>query len=393
MRISTTLALVLALLASAPAQKGRAYVADLQAYFKEVEANYPFFKVKGLSKGWTKSKKALLKRARACKNDAGFIPIVRDALAQLRDGHAGIIEIRPKVEAPERDYWPGVVLMRATKGRVVVVAAPKGLANQLPRGALVDRIGNKKARKVLDERGKKAWHEGGFFSSLQRATFFEYRMALSGKRGDAHELLVVREGRRRKVTVRATYEIKGWLHLYNPPEKLEKSARSVWHATLADDVGYVWLRRMDDSAESGIQKAIAAHPGAKKWIVDLRGNSGGGYSRSMKQTIAGFGRKVAVIIDAGAVSAAETFTRDLVNVCRARTFGAVTAGSSSSKKTWTYPSGIATIRYSVRSRSGVGGKPIEFNGIAPDQPIEADPKDVAAGKNTEILAALKWLRR
>ncbi len=72
--------------------------------------------------------------------------------------------------------------------------------------------------------------------------------------------------------------------------------------------------------------AIEAHQGMKGWIVDLRGNTGGGYDRSLKTLIKKLGRKVAVIIDAGSVSAAETFSRDLVNVCKARVFGARTAG-------------------------------------------------------------------
>ena len=42
-----------------------------------------------------------------------------------------------------------------------------------------------------------------------------------------------------------------------------------------------------------------------------------------------------------------------------RIFGATSAGSSSSKRTWTFPSGIASIKFSTRSRSGIDGKVIE----------------------------------
>jgi C-terminal processing protease CtpA/Prc len=93
---------------------------------------------------------------------------------------------------------------------------------------------------------------------------------------------------------------------------------------------------------------------------------------------------VACIVDAGCVSAGETFARDLHNICKARVYGATTAGSSSSKKVFELPSGIASIRYSVRSRGGIGGKPIEFHGIEPHVPLEAIPEIVAEGKNSEI---------
>lgn len=375
-----------------PCQQRRAYVKDLEALFKELDAHYPFFKVKDIETDWQARKKALRKRVRSCKSDAEFLAIATDALKGLRDGHCCFTEARPKLENPEPAYWPGVVLLPASAGRVVVAATPRALRNKLPPGTVVDRIDGKKARAFLDARARKSWQDGGFFSSPQRARFFEYRMALAGERGTKHVLDVRTGTKTRKVTVRCQHPVKGWLHLYNPPEGLQQSANSVWHVDLEDGIGYLWLRRMDATAEDGMRKAIEAHPGVKGWIVDLRGNSGGGYDRSLKALIRKLGRKVAVIIDAGAVSAAETFTRDLVNVCRARVFGARTAGSSSSKKVWRFPSGIASIRYSVRSRSGVGGKAIEFHGVEPDVELEARPEDVAAGGNTEILAARAWLQ-
>ncbi|HUU10767.1 MAG TPA: hypothetical protein VM431_09535 [Phycisphaerae bacterium] len=77
---------------------------------------------------------------------------------------------------------------------------------------------------------------------------------------------------------------------------------------------------------------------------------------------------------------------------RARLFGEKTAGSSSSKRQWTFPSGIASIRISVRSRWRADRKPIEFNGIDPDVPVEAVPPEVAGGLNSAIRRAEAYLR-
>ena len=65
--------------------------------------------------------------------------------------------------------------------------------------------------------------------------------------------------------------------------------------------------------------------------------------------------------------------------------------SSSSKRTWTFPSGIATIRFSTRSRGGIDGKLIEFNGIEPHEVVEAVPEEVQAGKNSAILRAEEYI--
>ncbi len=102
-------------------------------------------------------------------------------------------------------------------------------------------------------------------------------------------------------------------------------------------------------------------------------------------------RQLAVILDAGCISAGETLARDFVNYKSARIFGSTSAGSSSSKRTWTFPSGIATIKFSTRSRTGIDGERIEFHGIAPHEPSEAVPEEVQAGKNSSILRAEEYI--
>jgi C-terminal processing protease CtpA/Prc len=150
---------------------------------------------------------------------------------------------------------------------------------------------------------------------------------------------------------------------------------------------------MDESVEGGIGKAMETVSDARGWIVDLRGNTGGGYEPSLKKLIGELEKPVGCIVDAGCVSAGETFARDLWNVCKARIYGGKTAGSSSSKRVFALPSGIASIRYSVRSRGGIGGKPIEFHGIEPHVPLEAIPEWVADGKNCEIEIVRRELLR
>jgi hypothetical protein len=138
-------------------------------------------------------------------------------------------------------------------------------------------------------------------------------------------------------------------------------------------------------------KAVQSYPDARGWIVDLRGNGGGGYGSELIERIKQLPRPVAGLIDAGCMSAGETLARDLRRYAGARLFGSKTAGSSSAKKTWKFPSGIASLTIPTRSRWRADGKPIEYNGIEPDEQIEPVPGDVLKGLNTEILRAEKYI--
>jgi C-terminal processing protease CtpA/Prc len=102
---------------------------------------------------------------------------------------------------------------------------------------------------------------------------------------------------------------------------------------------------------------------------------------------------VACIIDAGCVSAGETFARDLVQSVNARLIGETTAGASSAKEPWDFPSGIATLTIPTRSRFGPDRRPIEFFGIKPHEDVECVPEEVRSGKNSEILRAEEYLAK
>ena len=379
--------------AAAPARGAGAqssYQPDLTAFLKEMDASYPFFDVKGIRKGWGPYKAQLAGRVKTCASDQEFLGIVSDAIAYLRDAHMGIVKARVELKPPEPEWHPGVSFMPASKGRVVVMAAAEPLAASLKPGTVVVEIDGMPARALLDKKSLEAWERGGPFSSPQRARMFEYRMPLKGKKGEKHRLTVLDGGKRRTVEAGCVVQAQGWPHTYNMPSGLTRASESCLYGKLPSGVGYVYLRRIDPSVEPAIAAAIAAVPDAKGWIIDSRGNGGGGYGQELQQRLGALKRPVAVIIDAGCISAGETFVRDLVGATSARLMGATTAGSSSAKRTWSFPSGIATLSLPTRSRTGIKG-PIEFNGLRPDQEIEAEPEEVAKGLNSEILRAEEYL--
>jgi len=377
---------------AAPAP-GSSYASDFAAFAKEVDQRYPFLDLKGIRADWDRAKKELAQRAGQCQSDEEFLGIVYDAVRTLRDGHMGVARSRARrPEFPVR-YYPGVSFLPATNGRVVVMVAPEAYAATLKTGTVVTKIDGTDARRYLDDRAKAAWSGGGFFSSPERAALFEYRIALRGQKGEKHTITCLVDGQEKQVDATADLAARGWPHTYHRPEGLKRVGRSFYYAKLDGDVGYVYLRRVDRSAAPGIDEALKAHPGVVGWIVDLRGNGGGGYDAALIDRIKRFPRPVAVVIDAGCASAGETLARDFRRYADARLFGSKTAGSSSSKRTWTFPSGIASLVIPTRSRWRADRKPIELNGIDPDVQVEAVPEEVAAGKNSATLRAKEYLLR
>jgi len=391
-RVLLLVALLLSAVAAPGAAKGKPqYANDFEAFVKEVDKSYPFFDLKKNRKHWKASKRDFSKRARACRTDDEFILLVWDAVKVLRDAHIQVRTKNGKYPEGTKEYYPGIGFLPATDDRVIVMHPPRGRESTLPTGTIVTKIDARPARKVLEAQAEAAWKEGGWFGSPQRARLFVYRTPLVGKKGESVTLSYLDGMKEKTVKLRREQEVSGWPHTVNLPKDLNREGRSFFYTELPSGVGYMYWRRIDTSIWNGIPKALAAVPEAKGWIVDIRGNGGGGYDKTLIDLMKELPRPVAAILDAGCISAGETVARDLVKLAEARLFGARTAGSSTSKRSWEFPSGIATVRFSRRSRFGPDGRPIEFNGIAPHVEVEAVPEEVLAGKNSEILRAEEWI--
>jgi hypothetical protein len=371
-----------------------AYATDLAAFFREADQTYPFFDLKGIRGDWEQTKAQLSAKVKSCASDTEFLGLVIEAVGCLRDTHMGVLEAKAPMPQRPRRFYPGLSFMPATQGRVIVMSASPNYTDKLKPGMVVTKIDGQDARTVLEAGAKAAWSPENpyYVSSPQRARLFAYRLALAGSSGEAHALHYLTEGRERELAVSCQTEVRGWPHTYNLPANLATAGGNLRYGRLASGVGYVYLRNVGEETEAGLAQALKAHPETKGWIVDLRGNGGGGYDQKLVERLQAIPPPVAVLIDAGSVSAGETLARDLAQHAKARLFGSRTAGASSSKRTWTFPSGIAKVRFSVRSRWRSDGQPIEFNGIAPEVEIEAAPEEVAQGLNSEILRAEEYLR-
>lgn len=372
------------------------YGSDWSAFVAEVDQSYPFFELKGIRDDWAKAKVRLGERVRRCVSDSDFLEIVNDAIRCLRDAHMGVSKTRVSQRDRPKRYYPGVSFMPATENRIIVMAA-EAHSDQLKPGTIVTQIDGRDARTVLDEIAAAAWSGDSSYpvpvSSPQRARLFVYRWPLLASSNCTHTLRYVAEGQSRDLPVTCDIEPRGWPHTYHLPSNLTSVGRGFGYTQLPSGAGYMYLRQVNDETATAMQQALAAHPHAKGWIIDLRGNGGGGYDNTLLTQLQALPRPVATLIDAGCISAGETLARDLAQVAHARLLGARSAGASSAKREWTFPSGIASVTFSTRSRWRNDGQPIEFNGISPDDEIEAVPEEVARGLNSEIMRAEEYLAR
>jgi len=372
------------------------YATDWAAFTREVDQSYPFFELKGVRRDWGQAKARLTEKVKTCPSDRDFLWIVTEAIRCLRDAHMGVSQAKvPPFDWPKR-YYPGVSFLPATKGRVVVMSA-EAYADQLKPGTVVTKIDGRDARTVLEGKAKEAWSADSPYlvsvSSPQRARLFAYRWPLIAPSNRTHTLHYLSDGREQELRATCELEPRGWAHTYNLPANLTRANRSLSYGKLASGAGYMHWRSVGTETAAGLGQALAAHPDAKGWIIDLRGNGGGGYDTNLLAQLKALPRPVVALIDAGCISAGETLARDLAQLAGARLMGSRTAGASSSKRQWQFPSGMATVTFSTRSRWRNDGQPIEFNGIAPDEEIEAVPEEVARGLNSEILRVEEYLLR
>ncbi len=389
------LSAVLALAVQGPcgAEEASIYETDLAAFFQEVDNTYPFFDLKGVRDDWTAAKERLSERVKGCGSDTEFLGIVIEAIGCLRDSHMWIRDAKAEPPPRPKRYYPGVSFMPAVNNRVVVMRRSDGYGEALKTGTVVTKIGGEDARRHLENRAREAWPTS-FCSSPQRARLHEFRTPLrTEKAGETHTITYLAEGEEHELVLTCNVEARGWPHVYNLPADLTRVGRSFYFTKLPSGVGYMWLRHVDGSTESGMAQALETFPDTHGWVVDLCGNGGGGYGSSLIEKLQALPRPVAVIIDAGCFSAGETLARDLARCADARLFGSRTAGASSAKRTWTFPSGITSVTFSRRSRWRNDGQPIEFNGIEPHEKVEAVPEEVAKGLNSAICRAEEYLTK
>ncbi len=168
-------------------------------------------------------------------------------------------------------------------------------------------------------------------------------------------------------------------------------------------IGYIYVRRMKNDLIESLDRAVKELSADKGLIIDVRGNSGGGYDAARAHRNFSFDDDqeprrprfrgpIALLIDARCISAGEGWASWFVAKKRARVFGTATAGASAEKRTYTLKNGLYKVRFPIRLYRGSLERPIERRGVEPDVAVQQNAQDLANGRDTVLQAAYQDLR-
>ena len=330
-----------------------------------------------------------------------------ELVARLQDSHAfvGPGKARPPVPA-QAQFDPGFACLIDDRQRPVVYYVDKGgpadRAGVRPGMALVS-VNGTPAEDVLANRMKELSRYAGYSSDR----FLRYHAAQflvkETERGAKVRLeFETSDGTKQSVEAPATAGTRYLPRLPVPIPGIDDAGSVTWKK-LDDGVGYVYVRRIGPDLIERLDRAVAELKDALGLIIDVRGNSGGGFDSERSHRNFNpddpnepdrprFAGPVAMLIDARAISAAEGWASWFVANKRAKLVGEATAGASSRKREYVLKNGLYKVQFPVKAYNGYLDRPIERRGLEPDVPVRQNAKDLPEGRDTVLEAARRMLK-
>ncbi len=370
-----------------------------------------FFKTKGIQ--WDAVRKEFTAAAVNVKDDAEHVTLCNRLVARLRDGHAGLRDLKvklPDLSAGRR--WSGSGLQLLTAGDTVFASVAVGSAGKagIAPGSIISRIGGKPALEWLRSTADKGADDRGF-STTQQARYWAGHWGLADWSDTTLDIEFLRDGAPVKATLPRdggnSHVPYGPIH---PPRGLQQIGRQSYGKTPAGNA-YIHLRDIPANLPAQLDTILGAVGDAPGLILDMRANGGGGcdhadvfgrfvpagkpwrqYPSTGTKPFAG---RMIVIVDAGVRSAGETIAGQFKEDGRAYLIGpSPTAGMSSSKTTITVPSGLFSVYFAVASNKGRfnDGRGIEGVGVPPNELTPYDPAEITRGVDTQIRRAEELLK-
>jgi carboxyl-terminal processing protease len=401
------------LVAQAPA-RAEIYAKDLDFLLDELPKRAGrFFELKKID--WKKIAEQFRTEVKNVRTDEEHVKLCARLIARLRDGHAGLRDLKVKMpdEANGRT-WTGPRVHLLTAGDQVYVRAAFGEAQAIgiKTGMRVENIDGQPAREWLAKKAESMADLRGF-STEHQALYAACHGGLADWAGTQISFdLIDTDGTEKGVRLTRNggpnYAPFGPVH---PPKGMKALDRNTFGKT-EKGFAYIHLRKIPGNLETQLDTMLAEIGDAPGLILDMRANGGGGCDHN-----AVFGRFVpkgknwgryvsggpnpyagpmVVILDAGTSSAGETVGGMFKEDGRAYAIGDTpTAGMSSSKQTVPVPSGLFAAYVSVFSNKARfnRGRGIEGVGVPPHEIVPYDPKELAAGIDTQIRRAEELLAK
>ena len=389
------------------------YVKDIEFLLTELEQKAGhFFALKGID--WNAVRRQFREESKGVKDNASHIKVCNRLVARLRDGHAGLVDL--KVPAADdsngrRYTGPRVHLVPVDEKLYVRQAFRSAQEAGVKPGMYVVSIDGMPAPAWLTKTVARLCEERGY-STRHMALYYACHTGLADWEGTKITFDLLYDGQRKSVPlVRSGGPNFVPLGPVFPPSKLQTIGRQSYGRT-ATGCGYIHLRDVPGDLPAQLDKMLPTITGAKGVILDMRANGGGGcdheavfarfitsgkswrqYRGAGMQPFAG---SMVVIVDAGVRSAGETVAGMFKEDGRAWMIGETpTAGMSAQKTTIAVPSGLFSVRFAVASNKGRfnEGRGIEGIGVPPHEVTPYDPADLARGVDTQIRRAEEFLSR
>ena len=395
------------MLASQPAADASTYETALHELWKTLGARYPCFELKQID--WAAVGKELIPRAKTVAAADEFGLLCMELVARLEDSHAHLLDGRHKVPAPPLPRWsPGFACLVAEGGLPVVYHVERGGPAEragMKIGMIVEQIDgrpvNDAIRQTMADISRYYGYSSERYLRYHAYRWFAWRHARGGD---------VRVTARDTAGARRDYELTADLEPgYLPRLPVQRAgiddSRDVSWKMLDEEIGYIYVRRTRADLIASLDQAVSELGAARGLIIDVRGNSGGGFDSRrahLNFTLDAdaeeperprrFKGPIAVLIDARCISAGEGWASWFVANKRGRFFGEATAGASARKTIHEMQGGLYKVRFPVKAYRGFLGRPIERRGLQPDVPLLPSAADIANGRDTVLEAARAYLR-
>lgn len=402
---------------SAPAETD--YRKDMDFALDEIEKRCGhFFSVKDID--WKKVRKEFGKAAKKVRSDEEHYQLLVRLIARVEDGHAYVKpgpnngDFRPPEGMYPELFGPGMTWTRIGKQYFIRTAGGEAAELGLQPGMQIVKVDGTKVQRWVADRIE-ALSATRSFSTDHQAEFFALSKGLAHPEGTRLKLelkdLKGKSMKRTVTCVQKRYAPEGPVAFPGPLQ----GDQDLRYLTTEEGFGYIHIRRCKGDLPEKMDEALAALGSVKGLLIDFRGNPGGGFDHDgllgrfvpsgktldeggKKVPSAGaqpYGGPVVVLIDGTVCSAAETGSGMFKEEGRGYLIGeSPTAGMSSSKEDIELPSGLFTLHVSVFSNKAryQGGRGIEGIGMEPNELVELDPEDLAAGKDTLIERGWALLR-
>ena len=339
------------------------------------------------------------------KTDEQFGLLVMELVTRLEDSHAFVGKGTLTPPTPPYPRWdPGLVCLVDDRGKPVVYYVDKNgpaEAAGVRVGMTVLSVDGKPADQVIEECMKQASRYQGYSSQrylqYQAARWFVRQM----ERGATVSLeMQAVDGPIRQFQLPAKLDVRYLPRLPVPIAGISDSANVSWKM-LGETIGYIYVRRIRGDLISKLDQAVGELKGATGLIVDVRGNSGGGFdaARSHRNFALDeeeparprFGGPLALLVDGRCISAGEGWASWFIANKRARVLGQATAGASSRKTNYRLINDVYQVTFPVKAYRGFLDRPIERRGLEPDVPVTQSAADLGLGRDTVLETAREYL--